>query len=113
MRWASISNLFYVSGPSSPAALFAPIMLAEYQVGWIVERMQEMQGDDKKTLELTVAAEDLWIKRSKEAADRTLLSQTDSWYMGANIPGKPRVIQTYMGGFVSYQQLCAEAVAND
>ena len=106
-------NLFYVSGPSSPAALFAPIMLAEYQVGWIVERMQEMQGDDKKTLEPTVAAEDLWIKRSKEAADRTLLPQTDSWYMGANIPGKPRVIQAYMGGFVSYQQLCAEAVAND
>ncbi len=106
-------NLFYVSGPSSPAALFAPIMLAEYQVGWIVERMQEMQVDDKKTLEPTVAAEDLWIKRSKEAADRTLLPQTDSWYMGANIPGKPRVIQAYMGGFVSYQQLCAEAVAND
>ncbi len=106
-------NLFYVSGPSTPAALFAPIMLAEYQVGWIVERMQEMQVDDKKTLEPTVAAEDLWIKRSKEAADRTLLPQTDSWYMGANIPGKPRVIQAYMGGFVSYQQLCAEAVAND
>ena len=105
-------NLFYVSGPSSPAALFAPIMLAEYQIGWIADRMHEMIDNNIETLEPTIAAEDLWIKRSQEAADRTLLPQTDSWYMGANIPGKPRVIQSYMGGFVSYQRLCADAVAN-
>ena len=105
-------NLFYVSGPSSPAALFAPIMLAEFQIRWIVRRMQAMRGDKNRTLEPTVAAEDRWIKQSKEAADRTLLPQTDSWYMGANIPGKPRVIQAYMGGYVSYQQLCAAAVAD-
>lgn len=105
-------NLFYISGPSSPAALFAPIMLAEFQTRWIVERMQDMSDDDKRTLEPTAAAEDMWIERSKEAADRTLLPQTDSWYMGANIPGKPRVIQAYMGGFVSYQRLCADAIAN-
>ncbi len=105
-------NLFYVSGPSSPAALFAPIMLAEFQIRWIVARMQEMHSDPKRTLEPTTAAEQRWIEQSKEAADRTLLPQTDSWYMGANIPGKPRVIQAYMGGFVNYQHLCADAVAN-
>ena len=88
-------------------------MLAEFQIRWIGDRIQDLKKKNKACLEPTVAAEDLWIARSKEAADRTLLPHTDSWYMGANIPGKPRVILSYMGGYVSYQQLCTDAIAND
>ena len=110
---AGFPNLFYVNGPASPSALFSPIMLAEFQIRWIGDRIQDLKKKNKACLEPTVAAEDLWIARSKEAADRTLLPHTDSWYMGANIPGKPRVILSYMGGYVSYQQLCTDAIAND
>ena len=88
-------------------------MLAEFQIRWIAERIQDLKEKNKSSLEPTVAAEDLWILRCKEAADRTLLPLTDSWYMGANVPGKPRAILSYMGGFMSYQHLCSEAIAND
>jgi len=105
-------NLFFVNGATSPSALFAPVMLAEFQIRWIAERIQDLKEKNKSSLEPTVAAEDLWISRCKEAADRTLLPFTDSWYMGANVPGKPRAILSYMGGFTSYQHLCSEAIAN-
>ena len=113
MMSAGFPNLFYVNSATSPSALFAPIMLAEFQLRWIGDRIQELQKKNKPCIEPTVAAEDLWIARCKEAADRTLLPQTDSWYMGANIPSKPRAILSYMGGYVTYQQLCADAIAND
>ncbi|MGD9603851.1 MAG: cyclohexanone monooxygenase, partial [Gammaproteobacteria bacterium] len=57
-------------------------------------------------------AEEQWGAHVKELADGTLFPQTDSWYMGANIPGKPRVFLPYIGGFGTYRKLCDEVAAN-
>ena len=110
---AGFPNLFYLNGPTSPSALFGYVLVAEFQVRWIGECLQNVRRKNKRCIEPTVAAEDEWIGRCQQAVDRTLLPLTDSWYMGANIPGKPRVILSYLGGFVSYQQLFGEAAAND
>jgi cyclohexanone monooxygenase len=60
------------------------------------------------TIEPTAEAEAQWGAHVKELADGTLFPQADSWYMGANIPGKPRVFLPYIGGFGTYRTLCAE-----
>ena len=63
-------------------------------------------------IEATEAAEDGWVAHVAEVADLTLFPQADSWYMGANVPGKPRVFLAYLGGVGTYRDLC-DGVAAD
>ena len=58
-------------------------------------------------------AELAWVQHNNEVADKTLYPLANSWYMGANIPGKPKVFMPYVGGVTSYVQKCNEVVAND
>ncbi len=101
-------NMFMVTGPGSPSVLGNMPTSIEQHVDWIFDCMDYMRRNGKTLVEPTQEAEAAWGAHVKELADATLFTQTDSWYMGANIPGKPRVFLPYIGGFGTYRKLCAE-----
>ena len=96
-------NLFMLNGPTSPAAFFQPVLLGEWQVRWFGRLMRRMDQRGFTAVEPTVEAENEWIQHNIEVADRTLFPLAKSWYMGDNVPGKPRVILSYLGGFSLYR----------
>ncbi len=101
-------NLFMITGPGSPSVLGNMPTSIEQHVEWICGCLAHLEKQGARTIEPTKSAEDHWGRHVKELADGTLFPQTDSWYMGANIPGKPRVFLPYIGGFGTYRKLCAE-----
>ncbi|MCC2655150.1 MAG: cyclohexanone monooxygenase [Panacagrimonas sp.] len=101
-------NLFMITGPGSPSVLGNMPTSIEQHVDWISDCMLHLRKQGATTIEPTAAAEEKWGQHVKELADTTLFPQTDSWYMGANIPGKPRVFMPYIGGFGTYRKLCNE-----
>jgi cyclohexanone monooxygenase len=106
---AEFPNLFMLDGPGSPGAFYQPILLSEYQVKWLGDCLEQMEQRNHTCIEPTIEAESEWVEHSAEMANRTLLPKADSWYMGANIPGKPRVSLMYIGGFPNYSRQCNTA----
>jgi cyclohexanone monooxygenase len=88
------------------------IAAIEQHVDWIVGCLAHMRAHGAATVEATDAAEEAWSAHVTEVGHRTLYPQANSWYMGANIPGKPRVLLPYLGGFPAYRRKC-DAVAAD
>ncbi|TDU31951.1 cyclohexanone monooxygenase [Panacagrimonas perspica] len=101
-------NMFMITGPGSPSVLGNMPTSIEQHVEWICGCISHIQKQGASTIEPTQSAEEHWGQHVKELADATLFPQTDSWYMGANIPGKPRVFLPYIGGFGTYRKLCNE-----
>ena len=110
---AGFPNLFTITGPGSPSVFSNMIMAIEQHVDWIAECMTHLRERGLDTIEATLEAQDGWVQHVNEAADATLWPQANSWYLGANIPGKPRVFMPYVGGFNVYAEKCVEVVAND
>jgi cyclohexanone monooxygenase len=108
---AGFPNLFMVTGPGSPSVISNMIMSIEQHVDWIADCLAHLRSHGLATIEATAAAEDAWTAHVAEAGDRTLYPRANSWYMGANIPGKPRVLLPYLGGFPAYQRKCDEVAA--
>jgi cation diffusion facilitator CzcD-associated flavoprotein CzcO len=106
---AGCPNLFMVDGPGSPGAFFQPILLSEFQIQWIGRCLDYLRAQNLSSIETTEQAEDEWTRHGLEVADQTLFKYSDNWYMGANIPGKPRVMLMYIGGFQEYSRRCNEA----
>ena len=104
-------NFFVITGPGSPSVLTNVIVAIEQHVEWISDCLAHMQRSGKSLIEPTLAAEDAWVDTVNEVASGTLFTQAKSWYMGANIEGKPRVFLPYIGGFGKYSELCREVVA--
>ena len=109
---AGFPNMIFMNGPGSPSAFFAPIQLAEYQADWIERCLDTLASRGLDSIEPLEAAEDEWTAHSDEVAAMTLLPSTRSWYMGDNIPGKPRRILIYLGGFAAYRDACENGAAN-
>ena len=109
---AGFPNLFFITGPGSPSILTNVVVSIEQHVDWIARCLEHMRGADLDTAEATVKAEDEWVDHVGEVASRTLFTGTASWYMGANIPGKPRVFLPYVGGLGTYTDIC-EGVVRD
>jgi len=109
---AGFPNLFTVTGPGSPSVLTNMIMAIEQHVEWITDCMSAMRGDGRSTIEADVDAEDGWVDHVNDVGNITLYPLADSWYMGANVPGKPRVFLPYVGGLDLYGQIC-DGVAAD
>ena len=101
-------NLFMITGPGSPSVLGNMPTSIEQHVDWISDCIVHLRDQGASTIEPKQDAEQAWGAHVKELADATLFPQTDSWYMGANIPGKPRVFMPYIGGFGTYRKLCAD-----
>lgn len=101
-------NLFMVTGPGSPSVLGNMPTSIEQHVDWICELIAHMRAAGAARAEPTTDAEASWGSHVQELAAETLFPQADSWYLGANIPGKPRVFLPYIGGFGTYRKLCNE-----
>ncbi len=108
---AGFPNLFIITGPCSPSVLVNMIIGIEQHVDWIMDCIRHLRGRGVDTIEATVAAEDQWVRHVNAEADLTLFPQANSWYLGANIPGKARVFMPYVGGIGRYRKKCDEVAA--
>ena len=109
---AGYPNLFTITGPGSPSVLSNMMVSIEQHVDWITDCLAHLRAQGIATIEATPKAEDDWVAHGREAAYRTLYPQANSWYMGANIKGKPRVFMPYIGGVGVYREEC-DAIARD
>jgi cyclohexanone monooxygenase len=108
---AGFPNLFIITGPGSPSVLSNMIVSIEQHVDWITDCLAYMRGRGLDTMEATPHAEDNWVDHVNEVAHGTLYPQANSWYMGANIPGKPQIFMPYIGGVGVYRQICNNVAA--
>jgi cyclohexanone monooxygenase len=108
---AGFPNLFVITGPGSPSVLSNMIVSIEQHVDWIADCLAYLRERGLDTMEATKEAEDNWVAHVNEIAYTTLYPQANSWYMGANIPGKPRIFMPYIGGVGPYRQICNEVAA--
>jgi cyclohexanone monooxygenase len=109
---AGFPNLFLITGPGSPSVLTNVIMAIEQHVELIARCLKHMQLHALIFAEPALEAQDQWVAHVNEVASKTLFTGTQSWYMGANIPGKPRVFLPYIGGLGTYTTICDEVVAD-
>jgi cation diffusion facilitator CzcD-associated flavoprotein CzcO len=100
-------NLFVVSGPGAPAVLANMVLHAEAHVNWIADCISHLDEHGYTGIEADVDAVNLWIAECAARAEDTLFPKADSWYMGANVPGKPRVFMLFVSGFAVYNDICA------
>ncbi|MGE5203706.1 MAG: flavin-containing monooxygenase [Acidobacteriota bacterium] len=114
LQIAGFPNLFTVTGPGSPSVLCNMPVAIEQHVEWITGCIAHMRERGLRSIEARPEAVDGWVAHVNAAADATLLPlATHSWYLGANVPGKPRVFMPYAGGMARYREICAEIVAKD
>jgi len=104
-------DLFMITGPGSPSVLSNMLVSIEQHVDWISDCIAFMRERGHTIIEATTDAEEQWVAHVNEVAQMTLYPQASSWYMGANIPGKPRVFMPYIGGVGAYQRICDEVAA--
>ena len=104
-------NLFLVSGPGAPAVLANMVLHAEAHVNWIAEAIGYLDEHGYAAIEATPDAVDNWIAECAQRAESTLFTKANSWYLGANVPGKPRVFMLFIGGFATYLDICDEVAA--
>jgi cation diffusion facilitator CzcD-associated flavoprotein CzcO len=95
-------NLFMVNGPSSVSVLSNMIMTLEHHVDWVADCIEAMRREGRDTIEAREDATHEWAEHTEMVANRTLFPKANSWYMGANVPGKPRMFMAYIGGFDNY-----------
>ena len=100
-------NLFTITGPGSPSVLTNMIASIEQHVDFITETMAHMQQHGIKHIDPQPNAELAWNDHVQEVANATLLYSCNSWYLGANVPGKPRIFMPYLG-FPTYAAKCRE-----
>lgn len=106
-------NLFSICGPNGPSALANIFTLNEQNVDWIAECIQNMREKGFTTVEATSNAEKEWMELVAQLATTTLISKAKTWYVGANIEGKPQGLTMYAGGFLSYRQFCDKVAADN
>jgi len=104
---AGFPNMFTITGPGSPSVLTNMIMSIEQHVDWIADCLAHLANHQQATIEPTPEAERDWVAHVNEVAAATLYPQANSWYMGANVPGKPRQFMPYAGGLGVYREHCA------
>jgi cyclohexanone monooxygenase len=107
---AGFPNLFIVTGPGSPSVLSNMVPSIEQHVDWIARCIATLRERGIERIEPTAEAEDAWVAHVNEVAGATLFPSCNSWYLGANVPGKPRVFMPYLG-FPPYVQKCEEVAA--
>jgi cation diffusion facilitator CzcD-associated flavoprotein CzcO len=114
LQVAGFPNLFTVTGPGSPSVLCNMPVAIEQHVEWITDCIAHMGARGLERIEAEPAAMDHWVEQVNAAANATLLPQAHhSWYLGANVPGKPRVFMPYAGGMAHYRNICADVAARD
>ena len=105
-------NMFTISGPGSPSVLTNMIISIEQHVEWISDCIEWLDSRDASTIEAEINSEEEWVKHVNAKADRTLFPSCNSWYLGANVPGKTRVFMPLLG-FPGYARRCEEVASNN
>ena len=108
---AGFPNLFMITGPGSPSVLSNMMVSIEQHVEWITDCLSHLKGRGMPVIEANGKAETDWVAHVNKVAHKTLYPQANSWYMGANIPGKPRVFMPYIGGVDAYADKCDDVAA--
>jgi cation diffusion facilitator CzcD-associated flavoprotein CzcO/acetyl esterase/lipase len=106
-------NFFMITGPGSPSVLSNMILSIEQHVEWIADCLDYMRKNNLNVIDATSKAESGWVKYGVATSDMTLFSKAQSWYMGSNVPGKPRVCLPYVGGVAAYRRVCNDIAADD
>jgi cation diffusion facilitator CzcD-associated flavoprotein CzcO len=109
---AGFPNMYTVCGPGSPSALSNAVVSIEQHVEWLTDLVAHLDEHGLTTAEPSDVAEKDWSAHVQEVASHTLYPRTDSWLMGANVPGKPRVFLPYIGGVGAYRAHCAQVAAD-
>ena len=107
---AGFPNLFTITGPGSPSVLSNMLVSIEQHVDWLADCLKHMRNNQYASVEAEPAAETQWVEHVNEVANATLFPKGGSWYLGANVAGKPRVFMPYAGGVGAYRELCDEVV---
>ncbi len=106
-------NLFTITGPGSPSVLSNMLVSIEQHVDWIMDCLGHMKANQFQVIEADEAAEEGWVAHVNDVANTTLFPKGGSWYLGANVEGKPRIFMPYAGGVGLYRQVCDDVTAND
>jgi len=109
---AGFPNMFVITGPGSPSVKTQMILAIEQHTDWIADCLAHLRAHGYGRIEADRQAQDAWVQHVNEVADGTLYPLANSWYVGANIPGKPRVFMPYVGGFAGYKRRCDAIAAN-
>ena len=114
LQISGFPNLFMVTGPGSPSVLCNMLVAIEQHINWISDCISHMEGNGLSQIEPTEQAEEQWVVQVNQVAEGTMYTapSCNSWYLGANIPGKPRIFMPYVGGYPQYKARCDEIVAN-
>ncbi|MDQ8043682.1 MAG: NAD(P)/FAD-dependent oxidoreductase [Patulibacter sp.] len=99
---AGFPNLLFIAGPGSPSVLTNVVVAIEQSTEWITQLMADAVADGVTRIDVDAESERQWVEHVNEVAAATLFMQGDSWYIGANVPGKPRVFMPYAGGVPAY-----------
>lgn len=108
---AGFPNMFMITGPGSPSVLSNMVVSIEQHVDWVADCLAHVAQRGADVIEVTAEGEEAWVEHVNALADATLYPRASSWYVGANIPGKPRVFMPYVGGCGNYRRECEEVVA--
>jgi cation diffusion facilitator CzcD-associated flavoprotein CzcO/acetyl esterase/lipase len=106
-------NFFTITGPGSPSVLSNMLVSIEQHVDWVVDCIDHLRAGGFETIEPTSLAEAGWNQHVDDGASITLYPTANSWYMGANVPGKPRVFLPYVAGVDVYRAACDEVAARE
>ncbi|MCB1509616.1 MAG: NAD(P)/FAD-dependent oxidoreductase [Hyphomicrobiaceae bacterium] len=112
LMMAGFPNLFMITGPQSPGVKSQMILSCEQHVNWIADCLAYLDRRNLQRIEPTQAAEDMWVAHVADTANQTLYPMANSWYLGSNIPGKPRVFMPYVAGVKTYTREIATVVEN-
>ena len=99
-----------ITGPGSPSVKGNMLNSLEQHVDLVADSIAHLCQQGLATMEPERTAEDEWVQHVQDTANRTLFPRANSWYMGANIPGKPRLFMPYIGGVGRYREICEEVV---
>ena len=113
LQSAGFPNLFTITGPGSPSVLSNVLVSIEQHVDWISDCLGHLETNGIRTIEPEPAAEDAWVEHVGEVARNTMYTapSCNSWYLGTNVAGKPRIFMPYVGGVGRYRRKCEEVVA--
>lgn len=104
-------NLFMVYSPQAPTSFANGPPIIEIQVDWVADAITKMKSEGVTTIEPQAGSAEKWMDEVKRIGEKTLYTEVDSWYMGSNIPGKPRELLLYLGGVDTYGKICNKALS--
>ncbi len=113
LQMSGFPNLFTVTGPGSPSVLCNMLVAIEQHVNWIGDCIHSLRKRGLASIEPLPESEQRWIAHVNEVAENTMYTapSCNSWYLGANIPGKPRIFMPYVGGYPRYRERCEQEAA--